>query len=145
MPRMFGKLFGRNGVRGTGAATPTVGIGRSLAGCAMRLTTPKVHGSSFRMGLGRGNSLRVGVRGGRRPRRRRRICLHHRFSCTGFRRALVLPSSIGGRGVSTDMTSNILAVRLPGVRRRRRGVTHRVSVKWIFLIDFSWTSYLIEF
>lgn len=122
---------------GTGTATPTVGIVRDSGSCGMRITTPKVAGRSFGVRVGRSGSLIVSVRGGARDARNsgrnggRDHCLHHRFSCSGFRRALVLPSSMSGSGVSTGMGSNMLAVRLPGhAPRSGRGTTGIVRIGW---------------
>lgn len=123
---------------GTGTATPTVGMFRATGRCGIRLTTPNVAGRSFGIRVSRRGGLIVDVRGGARDGRRgggsrggRNHCLHHRFSCAGFRRAVVLPSSISGRGVNTRMRGNILGVALPGFARTRgRGTGGFVSMGW---------------
>lgn len=100
----------------------------------MRITTPNVAGRSFGVRVDRGGRLIVSVRGGGRvgrSSRRGEECLHHRFSCSGFRRTLVLPRSIIGRGVDTGTDGNILAVSLPGhAPRRGTGIGEIVRVRW---------------
>ncbi len=128
---------------GIGATAPTMGIVRGSTRCGIRMTTPNVAGRSFGVRLNRSGRLIVAVRGGGIIGRRSGGgggCLHHRFSCTGFRGSFLLPRSIRGSGIDTGMDSNILGVLLPGHDPRRgTGIGEIVRIRWPIVGEAIWS------
>lgn len=99
------------------------------------------------MDISRDGGLMVYVRGGSRGGRRggSKGCLHHRFSCSQFRRDVLLPSGIRGSGVSTGIRRKILFVSVPGIMsggiRRAAGA---VSIGWSVLVELCEERFLLS-